>query len=97
MYLSCTKVSVIQAYFTYFTFPWVVFTKLPCSVQSYHIFLSLHDTYTIIMYCDYAGSVYGTTPVCNKRVHIYTVIVQKLIFTANMHHSCTLQFTCTQL
>ena len=59
--------------FYHITFPWAMFTKLPCSIRSYFILLSLHNTYTIIMYCDYAGSVYGTTSICKqKSLHSYT-------------------------
>ena len=73
MYLSCTEISVIWVYFTCFTISRSPGLCLQSYHVVYHIFLSLHDTYTINMYCDYAGSVYGTTPVCKqKSLHIHS-------------------------
>ena len=75
MYLSCTKVSVIWAYFTCFTI-----SRSPgLCLQSYHVVhrvITFFKAYTMNMCCDYAGSVYGTTPVCKqKSLHICTILV----------------------
>ena len=75
MCLSCTKVSVKWAYFTYFTISVPLGYVYKVTMQYTELFHSfkLTYTYTINMYCDYAGSVYGTTPICKqKSLHSYT-------------------------
>ena len=61
--------------------------NLSCSLQSYHIILSLHDKlYTVNLCCDYMlAQCYGTTCICKMNSYICTIINYCLSETSLVH------------